>query len=51
VQVGDGDLYVQLVDLMTIWKVYNSHIKKDPKFVLKSFYEPWDKLPPKDKTI
>lgn len=47
VQIGEGDVYVQLVDLMTIWKVYNTHIKKNINFVLKNLYEPWDKLPSK----
>ena len=51
VQVGEGDLYVQLIDLMSIWKVYNTYIKKNPSFVLKTLYEPWDKLPAKEKTI
>lgn len=51
VLVGDGMLHIQLVDLATIYKVYNTYIRKNPKFQLRTFYQPWDKLPPKEKAI
>jgi hypothetical protein len=49
--VGEGSLHIQLVDLLTIWEVYNSYIRKKSNFVLKTFYEPWDQLPSKLKVV
>lgn len=37
-QVGEGIVFVQLTDLLTIWDVYNNYIKKNPKFVLRNFF-------------
>ncbi len=49
VQVAEGGLYIQLIDLLTIWEVYNSYIKKKTNFQLRNFYEPYDELPLKQK--
>ena len=49
--MGDGALHIQLVDLLTIWEVYNSYIKKKSNFVVKTLYEPWDQLPAKTKVV
>lgn len=49
--MGEGSLHIQLVDLLTLWSVYNSFIRKKSTFVLKTFYEPWDQMPAKVKVI
>ena len=51
VQIGQGMLYIQLIDLTTIWKVFNNHIRKSPKYVPLTYYEPWDLIEPKPKSI
>jgi hypothetical protein len=51
IQVGEGSLHIQMVDLLTIWSVYNSYIRKKSNFVLNTFYEPWDQLPAKVKVV
>lgn len=49
--MGEGGLHIQLPDLLTIWKVYNTYIKKKANFELKTLYEPWDQLPAKLKVV
>ena len=51
VQIGEGSLFVQLVDLTVIWEAFNSHIRKSPKYVPKRYYEPWDNLKQKEKSV
>jgi hypothetical protein len=51
VQVGEGSIYIQPTDLLTIWKCYNSNIRKNSSFVLKTLFEPWDTMTPKLKAV
>ncbi len=51
VQIGDAVLSVQMSDLQRIFKAYDKRIKRNPNFVYKNFFEPWNTLPSKASYI